>query len=131
MTRNWLKYQDSDCYPRHVFLDAEESEEIVSLLETRAIRKKFDYIVNRILNQQNLYYEAYQKIPGYKDLSEMRLFPNGLNIRFYCKEFSCSNGQFYVVVAKLLMKKKSEKINKEIQDLLKPIEDYDYEFWKI
>ncbi len=131
MTRNCLRYKDSDYFPRHVFLDAEESEGIVSLLETKSIRKKFDYIVNRILNQQNLYYEEYQKIPGFKDLSEMRLFPGGLNIRFYCKEFSCTNGHFYVVVAKLLLKKKAGKINREIRSFLNPIEDYDYEFEQI
>jgi hypothetical protein len=126
--RNWILYRDSEYFSRHVVLDAEEGEEIATLLETKSIRKKFDYIVDRILSQQNLYYEEYQKIPGYEDLSEMRLFPGGLNIRFYCKEFSCSTGHFYVVVAKLLAKKKAGKINKQIKSFLTPIENYEYEF---
>lgn len=111
-----------------MYLDAENATEFLDYFEDAKKRGKFDYIINRILTQQNIYYEGYQKIINYESLSEMRLFPNGLNARIYCKEISTERGHFYVVVIKLLEKKKSQKIDKKITHSLKAIEDYEYKF---
>lgn len=129
MKRRALLYEDSESYPRHVYLDALNAPEILALLESdETIREKFDYIIKRILTQPNIYYEGYQKIEGYENLGEMRLFPNGRNIRFYCKEVSRGDGHFCVVVAILLPKKQSEKIDKKIHSIIKPLKNYEYEF---
>jgi hypothetical protein len=57
----------------------------------------------------------------------MRIFPNGENIRIYCKEINSNDGILYVVAAKYLPKKKSNTIDKKLWDFIKPIEDYDYD----
>ena len=50
-----------------------------------------------------------------------------MNARIYCKEVSTNNGNFYVVAAKLIPKKSSQKINKEIGQFIKPLENYEYD----
>ena len=127
MKRRVVLYRSSTIYDRHVCIDVEDNTDVIDFLEDEKNRKKFDYIVNRILMQNNIYYEDYEKIQNYADLSEMRIFPNGLNARIYCKELSTNNGHFYVVAARLLPKKKSRKINKEIHNFIKPIEGYKYD----
>lgn len=72
-----------------------------------------------------MYYDDYVKLEG--SISEMRLFPGGKNIRIYCKEIRGDNGSFYVVAAKLLAKKKDQKITKAIKQIIEPIEKYEYE----
>jgi hypothetical protein len=128
MKKKCVLYKSSELYPRHVCLDAETAEEILSFTDDPKIKKKFDYIVNRILNQDFIYYDDYVKLIGYDHLAEMRIFPNGLNARIYCKEESSTDGNYYIVAAKLLPKKTSEKIDKAIDQLIKPIQKYEYEF---
>lgn len=127
MARKCLLYKSSTVYKRHVCIDAENAEDILAFLENPKIRRKFDYIVNRILSQNFIYYEEFENLTGYDNVSEFRIFPNGLNARIYCKEVSANNGNFYVVAAKLLAKKKSDPLNKKISSFIKPIESYIYE----
>lgn len=126
MLRNCFLYKSSERYQRHVYIDSENAEEIYNLLQDTRVHKKFDYIINRILSQNFIYYEEYEKLKGFNSVSEMRLFPNGLNIRLYCKEIATKSGNFYVVVAKLLEKKKSGKLNNKIKENIKPLETYEY-----
>lgn len=100
----------------------------VAYTDDKKIGKKFDYIVNRILNQRNMYYDDYVRLSGYENISEIRLFPNGINGRIYCKEMRLPNGNFYIIAVKLLPKKTSNKIDKAIIQFIKPIEQYEYEF---
>jgi len=74
-----------------------------------------------------MYYDDYVKLDTYDHLSEIRLFPNGENARIYCKEVSTSDGSYYIIAAKFLPKKKSQKIDKSIDRMIKPIEKYEYE----
>ena len=74
-----------------------------------------------------MYYDDYVRLTGYADLSEMRFFPNGENARIYCKEVNTADGKYFVIAAKFLAKKKSQKIDKAIDQLIKPIEKYEYE----
>ncbi len=128
MKRKAVLYKSSTSYNRHICIDENIAETILDLIAVKKIGKKFDYIVNRILEQNFIYYDDYVKLKAYKSLSEMRLFPNGANARIYCKEVNTTQGKFYVVVAKFLEKKKSDPLNKKIDNLIKPIEDYEYEF---
>lgn len=127
MKRDCLHYKSSDLYSRHLYIDIHDGDDIIIFLEDKKIRKKFDYIVNRILSQNFIYYEEYEKIQAFKNLSEMRIFPNGMNARIYCKEVRTNNGNFYIVAAKLLPKKGSMKIDKSIIEFIKPLEDYIYD----
>lgn len=126
MKRECLHYKSSTVFPRHVLIDITDGPDIFNFLEDEKNRKKFDYIVNRILNQNFIYYEGYEKVQSLENISEMRIFPNGKNARIYCKEVSTDNGCFYVIAAKFLPKKKSMKIDKAIIQFIKPLEDYVY-----
>jgi hypothetical protein len=130
MKRDCISYRHSQLYGRHVFVDAEIAEELYGLLREQRFRAKFDYIVNRILYQNFIYYaDGYVRLKEYKDLSEMRLFPNGQNSRIYCKEVAISNGNLYVVASKILCKKKSNSFEKKLDSFVKPLELYEYGFW--
>lgn len=109
-------------------LDAHIAEELLLFIDDPKVAKKFEYIVNRILNQGNIYYDDYEKLSNYDHLSEIRIFPNGQNARIYCKEVSTADGNFYIIAAKLLPKKTSQKIEKTIDQMIKPVEKYEYEF---
>lgn len=130
MKRDCISYRHSDLYQRHVFIDAEIAEELYGLLRERWFRAKFDYIVNRIIYQNFIYYaDGYVKLKEYQNISEMRLFPNGQNMRIYCKEISLNDGNFYVIAAKLLCKKKSDSFEKKLDSFVKPLELYEYGLW--
>lgn len=100
-----------------------------TLFSSKQYEDKFEYISGRILEQQNMYYENFQRIfnkDGVK-ISEMRFFPGGDNCRIYCKEQTIKGNQYCIIMAKLLPKKSSQKINKAIQQLIDSIKNYDYE----
>jgi hypothetical protein len=125
--RQCFHFKSSSIYNRHIYIDAENAEEIYSYIQGN--QKKFSYIIRRILEQNYMYYDDYKKIEiyGKKGLSEMRVHPNGQNGRIYCKEISNEDGQFFVIAIKVLLKKKSQKINKEIEDSIKGLLDYEYD----
>ncbi len=122
MKRVCFIYKSSNIYKRCIAIDVELNDSILKFLENRVNRKKFDQIVNHILEQRFYYYDNYVKLPN--GISEMRIYIG--NVRIYCKEIHSTNGFFYVIAAKLEMKK-SQKINKSIQQAIKPIEDYEYD----
>ncbi len=127
MKRKCILYKTSPIYHRYICFDEAVAEEILNYITDPKKKKKLDYIVNRILCQDFMYYDDYVKLNGYADLSEMRFFPNGENARIYCKEVNTGNGNYFVIAAKFLAKKKSQKIDKAIDQLIKPIEKYEYE----
>ncbi len=83
--------------------------------------------MNRVLNQQFIYYENYVALKDYDNITEIRLYPNGLNARIYCKQVSSKDGSFYIIAAKFLYKKKSQNIDKGTVQFIKPIEGYEYD----
>lgn len=66
-------------------------------------------------------------IKNLESITEMRILPNGMNARIYCKQIASKKGDFYVIAAKLFRKKKSQSIDKSIQQFIKPIEDFNYD----
>ncbi len=128
MNRKCTLYKSSSLYARHVYIDNESATEIFEFIEDKKVGRKFDYIVNRILEQGNVYYDDYVRLTQYDHIAEMRIFPNGMNARIYCKEVSLQNGSYCVIAVKLLPKKTSQKINKAIDQIIKPIELYEYGF---
>jgi hypothetical protein len=112
---------------RHFFIDPECLQDIKKLLEDQKFKKKLNYIVDRILNLNIRYYEDYVKLITFNSLTEIRLFPNGMNARIYCKEGYTEEGTLLIIASKFLEKKKANKIAKEIQNRLRIIEKYEYE----
>ena len=96
-------------------------------LEDDKFKKKLNYIIERILNLNTRYYEDYIKLITFNSLTEIRLFPNGMNARIYCKEGYTEEGTLLIFASMFLEKKKSNKITKELQNRLRIIEKYEYE----
>lgn len=112
---------------RHFFVDYECLIEIQIYLDDIKFKKKLDYIIERILNLNTSYYEDYSKLLIYHSISEIRIFPNGMNARIYCKEIYMEDGCTVIIAAKFLKKKKSMKIDKNLKVQIKLIENYTYE----
>jgi hypothetical protein len=120
--RNCFVYKSSNNANKHICIDINEAEDIYTFISQ--YQKKFDYITNRILETNFIYYDDYEQIEG--DITAMRFFPNGINVRIYCKEVKTHRGIFYIIMSKVL-KKKSGKINKTIQSKIDALKSYDYE----
>ena len=115
---------------RHVCIDVNHEHEIMSFLQADPARKKkFDQIVRIIVeNLRNT--ELYDKEDinkKAKDVTAMKMFKTGQNIRIYCKEMRNEKGQFYVIMAELLEKKKTQKNTGEAKRLIEKVAEYEYE----
>ena len=128
MKRQCVLYESSEIHERHVYIDTEIAEELYKALQNDKFEKKFTYIVKRILEQDFPYYNDYEKLKNSPCLTEMRLFPNGINDRIYCKEIYNDEGTLYVIAANYLPKKSSNNITRKMMQSIKPIEEYEYTF---
>jgi hypothetical protein len=107
----------------------ESYEEIADIIfKNEKYEDRFNYIADRILDQPNMYYDDYCRLDSNEKITEMRFFPNKDNARIYCKEVTIEGQVFCVVMAKGLAKKKSQKIDKSIQQLIDTLKQYEYEY---
>lgn len=122
--------KSSEIYPRHICIDIESFNEISDVIfQNPKYQEKFDYITGRILEQQNMYYDDYVRIhndSGIK-VSEMRFFANGDNARVYCREITLNGNLFCIIMARAIPKKKSQKIDRKIEQIIDAIKKYEYE----
>ena len=122
--------KSSDLYRRHICIDVDSYNEISNIIfQNEKYENKFDYISGRILEHAHMYYDDYVRLfneSGIK-ISEMRFFPNNDNCRIYCREITLNGNMFCIIMAKALAKKKSQKIDKKINQLIDVIKNYEYE----
>lgn len=107
-----------------IYVDESNYEDILSTLESN--KKKFRRILAQIdsgMYNNDLY--------GKEDISNKAKnvtaikFKGKNNERIYCKEFFLGNKKVVMIIA---IKKKTQKVNKELKNLLETIGGYDYEF---
>jgi hypothetical protein len=115
---------------RHLCIDADNEATIREFLgEDEARIKKFRLVKSLILeNIRNP--ELYDKedIDGKsKNVTAIKMFKKGQNIRLYCKEQKDAAGSFYVIVAELLPKKKTQKNTGEAKRLINKVAGYEYQ----
>jgi hypothetical protein len=121
--------KSSEDSKKHVCIDALNEVAIISFLKDDEARiKKFYHIVGIILKGLRIS-ELYDK----EDIDEqcenvtaMKMFKGGDNIRIYCKEQRDNNGTFYVIVSELLPKKKDQKVKGKVKQLIKKVGSYEY-----
>jgi hypothetical protein len=133
MKRYCTIIEKSGAFKRSICIDNENAEEIKKILfKDEKYRTKFKYIVRRILETPNIYFNDYKRIENHSGikLTEMRFFPNGDNCRIYCRELNIDEGMFCIIMVKVLPKKKSMKMNKSIKQMIEAIKNYEYEFEK-
>jgi len=108
-------------------MDISEEDELLAFLSNEKHKKKFNYIVNRILEQSFMYYDDYEQIEG--NITCMRFFPNGINVRIYCKEILINDELFCVVMSKIAHKK-TRAIGKIIQSKIDSLKTLTYDIKK-
>lgn len=114
---------------RHVCIDKLNEKAIMQFLKDDEARiKKFRYAVDIILQgiRNSEIYDKENIDQGSKDVTAIKMFKGGQNIRLYCKEQHDASGVFYVIVAELLKKKKDEKVKGKTKTLIQTVGSYEY-----
>lgn len=127
MRRSCIQIESSEKIK--LYVDQKNAEEILSYCEQdEKYRKKFKYIKEAILRQFATK-ELYRKVKTTEDIWEIRFFPNvkGRNDRIYCKQYEADPTIIIIVMVELYQGKKSQKIDKRIQDRLDVIKTYTYD----
>jgi hypothetical protein len=129
--RTCILIESSKAHKRHLCVDVHIADEFFEFINTdENHHKKYQEIVDHILEERNIYFEHYGK-EGYnaktRHVAAMKFFKGGKNTRVYCVEQKTPEGVFYIIAAKFLPKKKVQKNNKVINGFIKTISDYEYE----
>ena len=122
--------QSSENQKRHICIDAINEQQIMTFLKEDAARiKKFRQIVNLILDglRNTDLYDKEDIDKNCKDVTAMKMFKGGQNIRLYCKEMRNIAGSFYVIVVELLPKKKDQKVKGKVKTLIQTVANYEYQ----
>lgn len=128
-TRQAQILKSSEDGKRHICADCENWDAIKAFLrEDDARLKKFwqvsDLILRGLRNKE--LYDKENIDEKTKDVTAMKLFKGGQNIRLYCKEQKGINGTFYIIVAELLPKKKDQKVKGKTKTLIQKVGSYEY-----
>lgn len=121
--------KSSDDGKKHICIDVANEASIIQYLKEKPVRiKKFNYIIDNMLRGfYNSHLYGKEDInEDSKDVTAMKMFQSGENLRIYCKEQTDSNGTFYVIVAELLQKKKDQKVRGKIKQLIQTVSSYEY-----
>lgn len=114
---------------RQVCIDALNETAIMEFLNADPARlKKFRQIINIIIDDLRIS-ELYDKEDINelcKDVTAMKMFKGGQNIRIYCKEQRTDDGIFCVIAAELLPKKKDNKVKGKTKSLIQKVASYNY-----
>ena len=124
MKRECIVMRSSEKYNRNIAVDFEEAKSILEYFGIEKNQKKFDYLATRILEQPGMYFDNYEQIED--NITCMRFFPNGENVRIYCQEVLL-NGQVFCIIMSKFLKKKSGGIDKSIRSQIEPLKKYEYQ----
>ena len=89
----------------------------------------FLIVAERVLTFQRMYYDKYNQEYRHTSGNQVSAFKfiEIKNTRIYCQEMCYSDGQFFIICARLF-EKKSQKNNKKNLPLLVTISKYEYEY---
>ena len=112
-------------------VDKTNSEEIYSFLfKNDRHNKKFKFfcevvVVNNNRQLKDIYkHEQIDELT--KDVWAIRFFVGQENARIYCKEYK-RNGIIYIVMTELVLRKKTNKIDKKLEKLIRKVGEYEHE----
>lgn len=123
-----LEYPEYENCNVEFYISVEIIDDIIELL-TGDFRSKFwtklHYILKGEIHRSG---EHYLKLQGYDNIYEIR-FTGTKNLRIYCKEYREKGKTRIIIMAKMIFKK-TQKLEKRIKKLIKPIEQTTYELRK-
>lgn len=130
LKKEWLKEIRTDQSTGDVSLyyDCANEEEIRKIFENERFKKKLQVILFYVLNGQydEDHYDFEEVSSLAKGVTAMKLKGKSYgNIRIICKEFYQNNKKIVAVTA---VKKKTQKVNKQLKELYERIGGYEYEF---
>ena len=130
MKKEWLEGIRIGIQAKEVSLyyDCDNEEEIKEIFEDERFKKKLQVILFYVLNGQydEDHYDFEEVSTVAKGVTAMKLKGKSYgNIRIICKEFY-RNGK--KIVAVTAVKKKTQKVNKQLKELYERIGGYEYEF---
>lgn len=126
MKRNCIKIAEQE--NRFIYIDSDNANEIFEIFEKDSkLKEKFDHRIEQLkrgITNRN----SYEKLTGYQNLWEIRLFKNskGRNHRIYCKQINTEERIIHIIIIKIFLQKKSNHIPKKVKKQLKIIDKYDY-----
>lgn len=130
MKKEWLEGIRNSIPAKQVSLyyDCDNEEEIREIFENVRFKKKLQVILTYILNDKydEDHYGFEEVSHKAKGVTAMKLkVKNYGNIRIICKEFYQNDKKIVAVTA---VKKKTQKVNKQLKELYERIGGYEYEF---
>lgn len=130
MKRIAIKIAESKDKNRAIYIDKQNAEEIFTYInqDERHI-KKFRFITSIILAglRNTELYDKESFDSKSKGVTAMKFFKGQENDRIYCKELTLNDKTFVIIAAELLEKKKTQKLNQKIKNLIYKVSSYEYE----
>lgn len=123
----------SDDGKRVLCIDVENSKAILDYIsQSDKHKKKFNHIAGVILNGLRItdVYDKENVSKKAKKVTAMKFFKGNDNDRIYCKEMTLEDKTFVVIAAELVLKKKTQGINKKTKKLIERVGGYEYEILK-
>lgn len=130
MKRKCKKILSSKDGKREIYIDEENSEEIIAYLyQDERHKKKFKFITDIILgsHKNTDVYDKEDINEKCKDVTAMKFFKGQDNDRIYCKEVHSKKGSFIVVASILYQKKKTTKLTQAQKNTIEKVASYKYE----
>jgi hypothetical protein len=130
MRRKAIIIRTSEDGKRCIAIDSDNYDVILSFLSTDARHKnKFADIVNVLLaGLRNTHlYDKEEPDARSKGVRAMKFFKGQENARIYCKELIKEDKTFVIIASELLTRKKTQKIDKKILNIIHKVASYDYQ----
>jgi len=130
MTRKAIIIRTSEDGKRCIAIDSDNYEVILAFLTTDARHKsKFADIVNVLLAglRSTHLYDKEEPDARSKGVRAMKFFKGQENARIYCREVTMEDKTFVIIASELLIRKKTQKIDKKILNIIHKVASYDYQ----
>ncbi|GAB4324245.1 MAG: hypothetical protein Kow00127_16950 [Bacteroidales bacterium] len=113
-----------------IYVDESSIDEISDFLESKKIRReKFRYVIALILigksNKQQYGPEGFNDDTKY--VTAIKCLQGSQNFRIYCQELIDEENRKHIILVELLEKKKVQKQDKRIRQIIKRVAGYNYD----
>lgn len=130
MVRKAIIIRKSADGKRCIAIDKDNYEVILAFLNTDQRHKnKFADIVNYLLAGLKVpeLYDKEEPDSKSKGVRAMKFLKGQENARIYCREVTMEDKTFIIIASELLAKKKTQKINQKILNIIHKVASYDYQ----
>ena len=132
MKRVAVLYKRSGDGKKEFYIDEENSKSVFDFLKLdKANIKKFRYILELLLEHQNIPRDLYDKEnfeKGCEHITAIKLFKGKRNPRIYCQQFSEKEKNVFIIIAsEILIKKKSIRLTNKEKSIIRRVASYQYE----